>query len=280
MNDKDTLQRFLFEHESIRGDIAHLNDTFITIIGQRPYPDMVKKLLGEALVSCLLLAGSIKFEGELSLQFQGDKRLPLLVVQCDYQHNLRGFAKYAEGLEPRDYSEAFLQGNLVLTINQYNQTQSWQSIVAIQSTSMSDNLMHYFNQSEQISTRVWLAVGEHSAAGMLLQLMPGQDSLQREQFWEHAVILGETVSESELLSLDNEILLYRLYHESKVRIFDARSVRFQCRCNPKRMQQVLKVLGEKDIKALLEEKGQIEVTCDFCKQHYVFDSIDVAMIFH
>ena len=279
MNEIDSLQRFIFDQASIRGEIAHLNSTFTTIINQRPYPAMVRTLLGEALISCLLLAGSIKFEGELSLQFQGDKRLPLLLVQSDNQLRMRAFAKYQDSLEITDYADAFLHGQMVLTINQYNQTQSYQSVVPIQSTSMSENLMHYFAQSEQVASRVWLAVGENSAAGMLLQLMPGQDTLQREQFWEYAVVLGQTVSEQELLTLDNQTLLHRLYHESQLRLFDGRSVCFQCRCTAEKMQQVLTVLGEKDTKQLVAEKGQIDVTCDFCNSHYAFDAIDIAMLF-
>ncbi len=137
MKETDSLQRFMFVHAGIRGEIAHLKETYQTIMNQRPYPAMVKNLLGEALISCLLLAGSIKFEGELSLQFQGDKRLPLLLVQCDHQLHLRAFAAYQEGLEIIDYAEAFLKGHMVLTINQYNKTKSYQSVVPIQATSMS-----------------------------------------------------------------------------------------------------------------------------------------------
>ena len=280
MNDTDTLQRFLFEDASIRGEIAHLNTVFTSIINQRVYPPMVKTLLGEAMIACLLLAGSIKLEGELSLQFQGDKRLPLLLVQCDNQLRMRAFAKFGESLTDEDYSEAFLDGKMVLTINQYNQTQAWQSVVPIQTLSMSDNLMHYFAQSEQISTRVWLAVGDTGAAGMLLQLMPGQDSAHREQFWEYAIVLGQTVSERELLHLDNQILLHRLYHETQVRIFEGRPVCFQCRCTPEKMKQVLTILGEEDSKQLLSEQGKVEITCDFCNSHYSFDPIDIAMMFH
>lgn len=280
MNNIDSMQRFIFDKASIRGEIAHLNDVFTTIINQRPYPPMVRNLLGEALISCLLLAGSIKFEGELSLQFQGDARLPLLLIQCDNQLQLRGFAKYQDNLTATDYSESFLQGQMVLTINQYNQTQSYQSIVPIQSTSMAENLMHYFAQSEQVASRVWLAVGEESVAGILLQLMPGQDTQQREHFWEYAVHLGQTVSENELLTLDNETLLYRLYHEAELRLFDTRSARFKCRCSTEKMQQVLTVLGENDIKKLLEEQGHVDVNCEFCNKHYAFDAIDISLLFH
>lgn len=280
MKENDSLQRFIFEHASIRGEIAHLNETFKTIINQRPYPPMVKNLLGEAMVSCLLLAGSIKFDGELGLQFQGDARLPLLLVQCDNKLQMRAFAKYEDALSTEDYAEAFLNGQMVLTINQYNQTQSYQSVVPIQSTSMGENLMHYFAQSEQVASRVWLAVSEDSAAGMLLQLLPGQDVEQREQFWEYAVALGQTVSEEELLTLENQTLLHRLYHETQLRLFDGRSVSFQCRCNAEKMHQVLTVIGEEETKKLLEEQGKVDVTCDFCNSHYSFDAIDIAMLFH
>lgn len=278
MNDTDTLQRFLFEHADIRGEIVHLDTTFKTIINQHPYPPGVKSLLGEALVSCILLTASIKFEGEISLQFQGDTRLPLLIAQCDHHFNIRAFAKYKTG-EHIDYHQAFLTGNMSLTMNPYQHTQAYQSVVPIRSVSMSDNLMHYFAQSEQISTRVWLAVDEHQASGMILQLMPGQNTAKREEFWEYAVQLGQTITEKELLTLDNATILYRLYHETELRLFNPRSIQFQCRCNPEKMKQVLTVLGEADLKQLIKERGEVAIRCDFCNKGYTFDAIDVTLLF-
>lgn len=279
MREIDSLQRFIFEHASIRGEIAHLEESFKTIMNQRAYPPMVRNLLGEALVSCVLLAGSIKFEGDLSLQFQGDERLPLLLVQCDNALNIRGFAAFKDDLDIKDYAEAFLTGQMVLTINQYNQTQSYQSIVPISATSMAENLMYYFAQSEQIASRVWLAVDDERAAGMILQLMPGQDTVEREQFWEYAIALGQTVNEAELLELDNTTLLHRLYHETELRLFDARTICFKCRCTEEKMKEVLTVLGEEDAKELLKAKGTIDVSCDFCNKKYAFDAIDITMLF-
>ncbi len=279
MKEHDTLQRFIFEHANIRGEIVHIKKTFQTIMSQRNYPPMVKNLLGEAIVSCLLLASSIKFEGTLNLQFQGDKRLPLLLVQCDHELNIRAFAQYAEALEIIDYATAFLHGQMVLTINQYNQTQAYQSMIPIQTTSMSENLMNYFAQSEQVPTKVWLAVSDEMAAGMLLQLMPGQDTIQREQFWEYAVQLGQTVSENELLTLDNQTLLYRLYNETELRVFESRPTQFKCRCSPEKMKQVLNILGEDEAKELLKEQGEVSIRCDFCNQKYSFDPIDITMMF-
>lgn len=280
MKEADSLQRFIFEHANIRGEIVHLQHTYQTIMGQRDYPAMVKHLLGEAMVSCLLLASSIKFEGSLSLQFQGDHRLPLLLVQCDHELHIRAYAKYEDDLTLEDYAGAFLTGQMALTINQFNQTQAYQSVVPIQSTSMSENLMNYFAQSEQIATRVWLAVNEHMAAGMLLQLMPGEDSSEREHFWEYATQLGQTVTEEELLTIDNKTLLYRLYNEEDIRVFEPRAALFQCRCTPERMKHVLTILGEAEAHELIAEQGSISMNCDFCNQHYSFDAIDVTMLFH
>lgn len=278
MKEIDTLQHFMFEHASIRGEIVHLHDVYNTIIQQRSYPPAVKTLLGEALVSCILMAGSIKFEGEIGLQFNGDDTLPLIIVQCDNQLNIRACAKFKEG-ENLDYNQAFLQGQMTLTINQYKQTNTYQSIVPIMSASMSDNLMHYCAQSEQIPTKIWLAIDDEMAAGMLLQLMPDQNTMQREQFWEYAVQIGQTISDKELLTLDNPTILHRLYHETVLRLYEARPVHFKCRCNSNKMKQVLNVLGKEEVEQLLEETGHVEVCCDFCNHRYSFDPIDVAMIF-
>jgi molecular chaperone Hsp33 len=144
---------------------------------------------------------------------------------------------------------------------------------------MGDNLSHYFAQSEQISSQVWLASDDQTAAGMLLQLMPGQDTQQREHFWEYAVQLGKTISEKELLTLDNPTLLHRLYHETELRLYNARPVTFKCRCTPEKMKQVLTLLGEQDVHDLLQENGYVEVRCDFCHEPYRFDTIDVTLLF-
>ncbi|KTC65701.1 heat shock protein 33, redox regulated chaperonin (plasmid) [Legionella adelaidensis] len=281
MVENDTVQRFIFEHGSIRGEIAHLYETYKAIMKQHPYPEEVRSLLGEALISSVLIASSLKFEGEISIQFHGDKRLPLLLVQCDNDLHVRAFAKFEKkkGRKKIDYNKAFLEGKMVLTISQYASTQSYQSVVPIYSTSMAENLTNYFQQSEQIETRVWLATNKDRAAGMFLQLMPGLNTSEREEIWEYAVQLGQTITPDELLNLDNRTILHRLYHEAELRLFEERVVSFRCRCNPEKMKQVLTVLGEEDANALIAEKGEIEVNCDFCNRHYTFDAIDVALLF-
>jgi molecular chaperone Hsp33 len=279
MESTDGLQRFIFEHAEIRGEIARLEEVYQTITEQRPYPPAVKKILGEALVSCLLLVGSMKFEGELSLQFQGNDALSLMIVQCDHHLHIRGFAKYADDLTDSDYQNAFLDGQMSLTISQLRQADTYQSIVPIQSLSMAQNLMNFFALSEQVATLIVMASDNKRVVAMLLQLLPEQNSEQREEFWRYATTLGQTMTDLELLSLSNKTILYRLYHETDIRLLLEKESRFQCRCNPDKMKNVLKVLGQEDVKLLLEEHGRIDVTCDFCNHHYYFDSIDVELIF-
>ncbi|KTC96450.1 heat shock protein 33 [Legionella geestiana] len=275
----DNLQTFVFEHAPVRGAIVRLQDTFMTVIEQRDYPPKVRELLAEAMLSCLLLASSIKFEGDLILQFKGDAALPQLLVQCDHQLHLRAHARFDKEASDADYSRAFQSGTLILAINQHQQTETYQSMVPLNSASMAENLMQYFAQSEQIPTKVWLAVGKDRAAGMLLQMLPGGDSSAREHFWEYAVVLGDTVKDEELLQLDNIQLLHRLYHETDVRLFEARDVQFRCRCSREKMQQALRILGQEEANALLKERGDISMCCEFCNREYRLDSIDVAMVF-
>jgi molecular chaperone Hsp33 len=275
----DSLQRFIFEHAEIRGEIARLEEAYQTIVEQRPYPPQVKFILGEALVSCLLLVGSIKFEGELSLQFQGNDALSLLIVQCDHLLNIRGFAKFKPDLTNEDYQHAFLDGQMTFTINQHHQTEVLQSVVPITSCSMSQNLMNFFSQSEQIATQVAIAIDNKHVVGMLLQLLPGQNTEQREEFWNYATKIGQTITPGELLNLPNKEILHRLYHETEIRLLIEKTAQFKCRCNPTKMANVLKMLGEDDVNQLLKEFPQIEVVCDFCNQKYYFDSIDVALLF-
>ena len=279
MTQRDIQQRFIFEHAPVRGEIVHLQDAYQKIIGQQEYPPMVKHLLGEALVSCLLMASSIKFEGMLALQFQGDASLPLLIVQADHHLNIRACATFQEGLGDDVYSQSFLHGNMTVNINQNNQTNPYQSVIPIQSTSMAENLMQYFAQSEQLSTQIWLAVNDTQASGMMLQLMPTDSDADREEFWQYAVQIGGTITPHELWTLDNTELLHRLYHETELRLFEPRPTQFKCRCSQEKMRQVLMTLGKEDAEALIAERGSIEVVCDFCHQEYQLDVIDVAMIF-
>jgi molecular chaperone Hsp33 len=109
--------------------------------------------------------------------------------------------------------------------------------------------------------------------------MPEQDTIQREQFWEYAVKIGETITDKELFTLDNETILYRLYHETELRLYPARHTSFRCRCNIDKMKQALTVLGKEEAEQLIKEQNEVVITCDFCNKKYIFDSIDTEMVF-
>lgn len=282
MFNSDSSQRFIFDNLHVRGEIVHLNDTFKTIIEQRNYPKGLQKLIGEALLACVLITGGLKFKGEIGLQFHGDERLPLLLVKCDDELKVKAVAKFKEPNSENeliDYQEAFKSGKLVLNINKYNSTQTYQSIVPIKSGNLAENIMYYFAQSEQIPTQIHLAVDDNYAAGMLLQLMPGENTQSREHFWEYAVKIAETITDKELFTLDNQEILYRLYHESNLRLFEPRSVKFHCGCDVKKIHKALLMLGENEARQILLEKGIITVNCDFCNKLYSFDAIDITMLF-
>ena len=278
---QDSLQRFLFEHADIRGAIVHLNTSLQTIMQQHQYPEPIQHLLSEALVTSALLCATIKFEGHLTLQFQSNGVLRLLIASCDNNFDIRGLAQFdADKLEATDPEALLGEGTLVVTLQGDDNTQLYQSIIPLNNQGIAKSLEHYFAQSEQLSTRIWLAVNEDSAAGVLLQLLPEQSSRERENFWELAVKLGETLTDGELLQLDNITLLRRLYFDQDLRLFEPKAINFLCTCTKQRMENAIQLLGQEDAETLLQERHAIEVTCEFCSQHYLFDQIDVAAIFH
>ena len=271
----DNLQTFLFDDAPIRGAMATLQTSYQTIINQRPYPAVIKKLLGEALVSCLLLASRMKDWDDIRLQYQGNDNLPQLMVQCDGDLKIRAYAAYAEHQSDEAYKHAFLHGQMQQSVYTPNQNEPYTSMIPIQSLSMGENIAHYFSQSEQVSTFIRLAVDDTRVSGLLLQALPSQTTAEREQFWTYAHMMGQTLHDHELLTLDHATLLHRLYHETNCRLFEPRDVFFQCRCTREKMKAALALVSEEEINAWLNEKDHIEMLCEFCHETHRFDAIDL-----
>ncbi len=278
----DTIQRFLFDKEDARGEIAHLTDSFQTIIAQRDYPPYLRKLLGETLLAAALMANTIKFKGELTIQFQSDGPIKTIVAKCNHENHIRGFIDW-DPLATEERMQIQLgAGQLVITIQQESQP-PYQSFVPLQHHTVTEALEHYFAQSEQLSTRVWCAVSEKHAAGMMLQLIPGNQNsstaAQRERFWEHATRLGETITATELLELDNQEILHRLYHQEDIRVFKERPIIFKCTCTLERMENSLRLIGKDEVYSLLKTSREVEVTCEYCSNMYAFDKNYIDKIF-
>jgi molecular chaperone Hsp33 len=273
---QDSLQRFLFEHAPIRGEIVHLDATWRAVLERHDYPAALRNVLGELMAACALLAATLKFEGAITLQMQGSGPVKLIVIECTAAHTMRATAKWDGELASSSLNDLLGDGRCAITLVPEDGKQGYQGVVALEGRSVAQILEHYMMRSEQLETRLHLACDEHRAAGLLLQKLP--DRAQREidevDDWERATHLADTLAPRELLSLPPRELLHRLYHEEDLRVFTPRTMRFLCTCSRERVAGMLRMLGRDEVRSILEERGSIDVSCEFCNSKYRFDSVD------
>lgn len=280
----DFTQRFLFDDADVRGELVSLGESYQHVLAKHPYPQPVAQLLGEMLAAAALLVGTLKFDGLLILQVRSSGAVPLLMIECSSEREVRGIARYhAEQIgADAGLRELMPDGVLALTVDP-KQGQRYQGIVDLDGETLADCLSNYFATSEQLSTRFWLHADGQRARGLLLQQLPVDrlpDADERAASWEHLLTLANTLTAEELLGLDNETVLHRLYHEEAVRLFDPQPLCFRCSCSRDRSSRALISLGEPDAQALLSEHGgQVVIDCQFCNQRYAFDAADVAQLF-
>jgi molecular chaperone Hsp33 len=275
--DTDCLHRFVFEHTDVRGELVHLDASWQAVLERQDYPEPVRNLLGQAMAAAALLSATIKIDGSLHLQLQGDGAVSLLLVEVTAQRTLRGLAHWSGHVPDGLLKNQVGNARLTLTIDPGQGGERYQGLVAVEGASLAATLEDYFRQSEQLATRLWLAASEERACGMLLQQLPSARS--DDEDWNRDVHLGETISEEELLQLSTRELLYRLYHEEDVRLFDPEPVSFRCSCSAQRIGTMLRGLGYDEVRDILEEQGRVSVHCEFCSQVYAFDAVDVERLF-
>jgi len=275
--DTDCLHRFVFEHSDVRGELVHLDAAWRAVLERKDYPAPVRDLLGQAIVAATLLSATIKIDGSLHLQLQGEGPISLLLVEVTAQRTLRGLAHWEGEVPAGTLLDQVGNARLTLTIDPGSGGERYQGLVAIEKDNLAAALEDYFQQSEQLATRLWLAANEERGCGMLLQRLPGKDVDDEE--WEHDVCLGETISADELLQLSTRNLLRRLYHEQDVRLFEAEPVSFRCSCSRERIETMLRGLGYAEVHDIVKEQGNVSVNCEFCAQGYVFDRVDVERLF-
>jgi molecular chaperone Hsp33 len=279
MSTNDTLQRFLFEGAPIRGEVAHLDATWRAVLERHEYPPVLRTVLGELMAAGALLAATLKFDGSIILQLQGNGPVKLIVVECTSEQTLRATAKWDGELEDDALLGRLLgDGRFVITLAPREGGQTYQGVVAIDPGGVAASLEHYMQTSEQLDTRLWLAAGEERAAGLLLQKLPAREEPD-EDSWNRATKLAETITEPELLQLPARNLLHRLYHEEDIRLFEPRPVSFRCSCSTERVTAMLKMLGLAEVRSILAERDTVEVTCEFCNRAYRYDSVDAEQIF-
>lgn len=284
MRDADFSQRFLFDDTDVRGEWVELERSYAEVLAKHPYPEPVAQLLGEMLAAAALLVGTLKFDGLLVLQARSEGPVPLVMVECSSQREVRGIARYdAEQVRPGASLEELLPGGMLAITVDPERGQRYQGIVALQGQTLADCFSAYFATSEQLPTRFWLHADGRRACGMLLQQLPAdriRDPEAREHSWEHLLALADTLSAEEVLGLEVETLLHRLYHQEQVRLFEPQALRFHCSCTRQRSANALVSLGEEDALALLRERGgEVVIDCQFCNQRYLFDAADIAQLF-
>jgi len=291
----DTLHRFQLENLHVLGEWLSLSQSWQEIQSTTEYPPAILQVLGEALVAISLLADSLKFDGSLVLQIHGTAPVSMLVVQATSDGSIRGLANWQSEISSEaTFKELFQpvddkngnsrQGTMAISVEpSSNQGERYQSLVSLEGESLAECFTQYFAQSEQLNTRMWLAVDEKVAAGLMLQSLPSEETstfnTTQSDGWNHASILADTIKDEELLELKAQELLHRLYHEEDLRIYDAKKIRFECTCSQEKINHAIYSIGEKEANSIIKEQGNITVDCDFCNTNYVLDSVDVASLF-
>ena len=308
------LHKFLFDGLPVRGSIVRLTDAWTDILARRQanpttgaWPDPVAELLGEMAAAGTLMQSNIKFNGALVLQIFGDGPVKVAVAEVQHDLGLRATAKVVgevgAGARLPDMVNLGNKGRCAITLDpkdRFPGQQPYQGVVPLHGDrrekldKLSDVLEHYMLQSEQLDTRLVLAADNKVAAGLLIQRLPlegegnlagsmvsraNEDEIGLNEDYNRIAMLAGSLTRDELLELDVDTILRRLFWEEKVLRFEPQTPRFACTCSRERVANMIRGLGHEEAESILADHGEIEVGCDFCGQHYRFDAVDAAQIF-
>ena len=285
----DSVLPLQLEKSSFRGRLVRLGPVLDTIINQHAHPMPVARLLGETTVIAAALGTSLKFDGVFTLQVKSEGVVRMLVADVTSDGSVRAYAQYDATRVAEEGGALLGEGYLAFTVDQAETDERYQGIVKLQGDSLAEAVQHYFRQSEQIPTGIMAAVrqdakGHWHGGGLMLQRMPREGGLVAadtsvEDDWHRAMILMQSCTLEELTdpALEGETLLYRLFHEDGVRVFEAKALRHQCRCSRERVAGILGSLPRGEIEELAVD-GIVSVTCEFCNSRYDFDEPQIAAL--
>ena len=307
------LHKFLFDGLPVRGMLVQLTDVWQEVLKRRaanvetgPYAEPVRHLLGEMTAAAVLMQSNIKFNGALVMQIFGDGPLKLAVVEVQPDLSLRATAKVVGDLGNASTLPEMVnvnnEGKCAITLDPLNKMpgqQPYQGVVPLfddhrnKLDKFSDVLQHYMLQSEQLDTTLVLAANDTTAAGLLIQRLPvkgeanlaaqasmgDEDGIGLSEDYNRISILAASLTADELLSLDAETILHRLFWEEKLVRFEPITPSFACSCSRERVSNMIRSLGTEEVESILAERGDVEVGCDFCGQQYRYDAVDAAQIF-
>ncbi len=280
-----TLRRFMFEGLDIRGAFVQLGDAWQQMQAGRDYPAPVAQLLGETAAVTALIAGQLKQPGRLTLQLRGDGPIQLLVMDCNEALQMRGMARSNPVVLAAPVPEllgAHQGGQLLMSLDLPTARQPYQSFVPMVGDSIAQIFEHYLVQSEQQPSRLFCAADAQSAACLFLQKLPQADHHDADG-WQRITQLADTVKPAELLTLDAESLLGRLFHEEiaarGIRIYDPQPVVYHCPEDWEKVRDMIRGLGRADAETIVAEHGEILIHDDICNRQYRFSAADVAALF-
>ena len=307
------LHKFLFEGLPVRGILVQLTDVWQEILKRRAenldtgaYPEPVRHLLGEMTAAAVLMQSNIKFNGALVMQIFGDGPLKLAVVEVQPNLNVRATAKVVGDLDGAQTLSTMVnvknEGRCAITLDPLTKLsgqQPYQGVVPLfddrrnKLDKFSEVLQHYMLQSEQLDTTLVLAADDKTAAGLLIQRLPikgegnlaakasmaDEDEIGRNEDYNRISILAASLKSEELLQLDADTILRRLFWEEKLIRLETLAPSFACSCSRDRVSNMIRSLGADEVDSILSERNDVEVGCDFCGQQYRFDAVDAAQIF-
>jgi molecular chaperone Hsp33 len=304
------LHKFLFEGLPVRGNIVRLTDAWTEILSRRrtddaasTWPWPVVELLGQMGAAGALMQANIKFNGALVMQIFGEGPVKIAVAEVQHDLSLRVTAKVVGEVAADAHLQELVnvngRGRCAITLDPKDRLpgqQAYQGVVPLNASTgrgrpqLADVLEHYMRQSEQLDTKLVLAANESVAAGLLIQRLPAEggahvaggtemDPAEQMEHFNRIATLAGSLSPRELLELDVETVLRRLFWEERLLRFDPQTPRFACTCSRERVAGMIRGLGEDEAQSILAERGEIDVSCDFCGQHYRFDAVDAAQIF-
>jgi len=271
----DSITPFGFESLPVRGALIQMSRSWRRMQRDHNYDPLITEILGHAAAATGLIAQSLKFDGTITLQIQGSRRLQMLVMQCTNDLGMRGMASLDETAAASGFAELTEAAHCAITVDAGERP--YQGIVAIQGESFAASLEHYFDRSVQVPSHVALVANENVAGGILLQQTPGQPI--DEDDWNRLHFLVETLTTADFDSDAGLELIGKLFAEDDVRVYEQRAVNFRCRCSDRKVEDILKMLGEEESRAALESQGNIEVVCEYCGEKRLFDSVDVGRLF-
>jgi molecular chaperone Hsp33 len=297
----DLVQPFRIDPFALRGRLVRLGPALDRILSQHAYPEPVAAMLGEAITLAVVLAGALKYDGVFTLQTKGDGPIRLIVADVSTDGAVRGYAQYdqnkldavidkIEATGTLSVPRLLGAGYIAFTVDQGEDTDRYQGIVELAGATLADCAQHYFRQSEQIQAGIKLAVGQTGpggawrAGGMMLQRVPpegGYDIIADdvEDGWRRAMVLMSSATSGELVNpeLTPHRLLFRLFHEDGVRVYDTHPLEARCRCSRERIETILRAFPAAEIEDMRKDKVTT-VTCEFCSRRYTFDADELARL--